>query len=253
MGKQAHTRATRLLFAGGVFLALAAVVLTWSHAGTRVAAQVSPGLDFSMSIANHPSCDTRQGNVSCELNPGERFAVNMSLNSLPADVPEYSGFDIELNYTGVTSEDNGNTQTWPDCAFPAGYFQPGLVGIGCATGLPPAGPSTYTGMIGSNDFTCTQSGEIRLAHGVGHTDLIDTGSNPLVEAADGAETLTISCGVPPATPGAGTPTPGGPGGLPGGGTGGGSGQSVPWAAISAMLALGAAALVASGWKLARGN
>jgi hypothetical protein len=98
--------------------------------------------------------------------------------------------------------------------------------------------------MGTNDFTCSQSGTIVLRHGAGSTDLIQDLVTILSEPGD-AETLNITCGAEP-TP---TPTP-----LPtlvSSGSGSAAGQSGTgetglWLAIGALLVLTGAAAVVSG-------
>jgi hypothetical protein len=174
------------------------------------------------------------------------------LASLPADVPSYEGYDIIINYTGLTSADDATTASWPDCGFPAQFFTAGKVAMGCSIGLPPAGPSTYIGLIGTNTFTCNSSGAITLKHGVGNTILTETVGSQRAESADGSETLNITCGSrPPATA---TPKPTTQPGLPGTGNGGSQSSGTDlalWLAITALLVAGAAGAGAYGLRYAR--
>jgi hypothetical protein len=151
----------------------------------------------------------------------------VSLDELPDDIPSYGGFDLYVEYAGVTASEDANNDDWGDCGFPAAFNGDGFVGWGCAIGVPPAGPSSWIGAIGSITFTCTQSGSLSLVHGAGDkTDLIEMvaeneeGVSESVihsEGADVSETITIECGTLPAeTPGEVTQgTPGGPGPTPG--------------------------------------
>ena len=165
-----------------------------------------PGLQFSIGVRGVPGCNTRASNVTCTLPSGRPFVLEVSLDALPDDIPTYEGFDIYLKYAGVTPQHDASTDDWPDCGFPASsYDQPGVVDFGCARGLPPAGPSSYIGPIGTNTFTCGQNGSITLQHSAarGYTDLVQgvlPGPTPGVgignnhaEGAGTTETITISC------------------------------------------------------------
>lgn len=187
-----------------------------------------PGLEFSIGVRGVPGCNTRASDVTCTLPAGQTFVLEVGLDALPNDIPSYEGFDIYLTYAGVTALQDASTDEWPECGFPASsYDRPGVIGFACARGLPPAGPSSYIGPIGTNSFTCSQSGSISLVHSIeGNTDLVqgmvlgpdsdeEVGNNH-AEGAGTQETLTITCGqVPAGTPGVVTQgTPGGPGPAP---------------------------------------
>ena len=197
----------RPLAVGIVLLAVSALVLTWGHrTSSDVAAQVpAPGLDFSMAIPDVEGCDTTEGNAECFLDPGSTFTVEFYLNSLPEGVSGYSGFDMYVTYTGVVSQDNPTTDEWPDCGFPAQFATPGQsIRWGCAIGVD-APASTYTGLISTLGFDCTDEesfdNKINLVHG-----LSDTAVDGLyAEGAGTVETLTIGCGEPPPPTAAETP------------------------------------------------
>ncbi len=205
--------------------AFGAVLVMTSLAVQQASAHEShPGLEFSIGVQGVPGCNTRASDVTCTLPAGQPFVVEVSLDQLPDDIDSYGGFDIEADYTGVTASNDANNHDWPDCGFPAAVTEADFVAWGCAIGIPPAGPSSYIGPIGTVTFTCTANGTIALAHGDNTTDLvqavIDQGpSTPVVsiihtEGVDTKETLTINCGsVPAQTPGivtGGTPGPAGP-------------------------------------------
>jgi len=148
---------------------------------------------------------------------------------------------------------------WPDCGFPATYFEPGQVAMGCAVGVPPAGPSTYTGVIGTNDFNCTESessgNTIVLVHGIANTAFTETVGAVHAEGDGTTETLTINCGEAPeptdtaaaeATATALPPTGNASGIVEDGGV-----SVVLWIAIGALLAAGAVGLGAFGWTRVR--
>jgi hypothetical protein len=157
------------------------------------------GLDFSLEVAGTPTCNTSRGDATCTLAAGHEFTVNVNLGPLPSDIPNYEGFDIYITYDGVASRGTPSTAAWPDCAFAAvAPPEAGRVAFGCAIGVPPAGPSTYTGTIGTAQFVCSQAGRIVLDNtGVnGHmTDLVESGYAEHTDPTP-TETLNITCGAP---------------------------------------------------------
>lgn len=211
-------------------LAALGLLLVWGGLAARPAAahEPHPGLNFSIGVRGVNGCNTRASDVTCTLPAASDFVVEVSLDTLPDDINSYGGFDIYMRYAGVTPRQDASTDDWQDCAFPASsYDRPGVVGMGCAIGIPPAGPSSYIGPLGTNTFTCGQNGSVSLAHSYaeGFTDLVENvtevGKESVVlshaEGAGTTETLTITCGqLPPNTPGVVTVgTPGPPGPTPG--------------------------------------
>lgn len=204
----------------------AVLVMSGLAAQNASAHEPHPGLEFSIGVRGVPGCNTRASDVTCTLPSGQNFVLEVGLDALPDDIPSYEGFDIYLTYAGVTPLQDASTDDWPECGFPASsYERTGIIGFACARGVPPAGPSSYIGPIGTNSFTCSQSGSISLVHSTeGNTDLVqgmEPGPTPdesvgvnHAEGADTEETLTITCGsVPAGTPGIvteGTPGPEGP-------------------------------------------
>jgi hypothetical protein len=244
----------RLVAFGGALLAIAALLLiAVAQTASPAFAEPHPGLNFTASVPGYAGCNTSQGDAQCYIPPGTTFTVNVTLDPLPSDIPSYQGFDIKMSYTGLTSADNASTASWPDCGYPASYFEAGLVNMGCAVGLPPAGPSTYTGLVGTNDFTCSQSGAITLLHGDGNTDLIQDTVVVLGEVGP-SEILNITCGSPPTATTVPTATP-----LPrltASGSAGSLSQAdnhamAQWLLIGSLMSLAAASLVVLGWKSAR--
>jgi hypothetical protein len=176
------------------------------------------GLSLWISVDGVADCGTQTGDASCELAPGSTFLVAAHIDPLPASIPSYGGFDLTLEYVGVSANQDASTDSWPDCAFPASYFgASGQVQFGCAVGVPPAPGSTYSGVIGTVSFVCGQSGSIELLHGAGLTDVVEFDNISEIdgEVAGNSDKLTINCvpgGVepPPVTPGGpavGTSTP----------------------------------------------
>ncbi len=156
----------------------------------------SPAPNFSLGIDadgdGHDDCETRStGHGDCFLPASTSFKLKVYLDSLPAAHPRYAGFDIRIAYSGLTSLDNPDARAWPECAFPASATFPGQVGWAC-TIAPFASESAYTGLIGTTDFRCTQTGTVTLEHGRGSTDLIDRQSQEYFEA--GPDALTVHCG-----------------------------------------------------------
>ena len=238
----------RLVAVGGAVLAIVAL---WGSGGSRPVA-ASPGLEFSMAIPEAQGCNTVAGSTSCTFQPGSTFTVNVSLDSLPDTVTEYQGFNIAIGYSGaITSANDATTSAWPDCGFPATHYAEGLVAMGCAVGVPPAGPSTYTGIVGTNRFSCGPYGSatLTLKRGRGNTELVASGSRIYVEDVSTAETITLSCGATPTPAPTRTPAPV----LPADGSGGTQrpGSSEEWAIIGSLFVLAAASLAVVGWRSAR--
>lgn len=252
MDRPMRLRTRRLVAFGGVFAVALALFLSWGLTTVRVSAHSPhPGLNFTMTAEGEEDCDTSAGDTVCYIDPGTTFTLNVTLDSLPDGVSQYEAFDVTVEYTGLTSADNASTASWPDCGFPAQFFEEGLVAMSCAIGIPPAEPSTYTGLLGTNDFTCDESGAITLRHGEGNTNLVEAISLIHGEGAGTAETLSITCGDRPTAtpPPTATPRPGLP---PSGSAGAAEGSdSGLWAAIGALLAAAAAGLTVFGWRFAR--
>ncbi len=266
---------------------LSAIVfsLAWlCFTGTSASAHdAHPGLNFWIAVDGVPNCSTQTSDATCNLAPGSVFVVGVYLGPLPHDIPNYKGFDASLKYAGLTAQHDASMSAWPGCGFPAStYRQPNIVFLGCAIGVPPAGPSTYTGLIGTNSFTCAQSGSVSLLHGTDVTDLVQDVGNAHAQDPNTTETLTINCapgGVTPipttpqasrgatsAPPGTALPPaeqatanatagaqssviPGG-GGLTGRGGGGGlSGGVIAIIVIAAVVAAGGAGFL--GWRYAQ--
>jgi hypothetical protein len=180
-----------------------ALSLAWlAFNGSSAAAhQPHPGLKFWIAIDGVPNCSTQARNASCTLEPGSVFAVGLHLGPLPQDIPSYQGFDAALKYTGVTAQEDASASAWPDCGFPArSYGQPNIVLLACTIGVPPARPSTYSGLIATNSFTCSQSGNVSLMHGRDNTDLLQTIDQIHAEDPRTTDTLTIKCVAGGVTP-----------------------------------------------------
>lgn len=256
MGLRGHLRARGLVALGGLVGALALLV-AWSFGIAMHAEAHTPheGLNFTIEAeGSQTGCSTSQGDAVCYVLPGSTFTLDVMLASL-GDIPSYEGYDIVVDYTGLTSADDASSSSWPSCGFPAQFFQPGKVAIGCTIGLPPAGASTYTGVIATNSFTCSNSGTITLHHGSAYTILTEAVGVQHAEATDSRETLNITCGVAPTPTSTVPPTPGQPTALPGTGTGGadqdgGTGAGL-WVAIGVLLTVAIAGAGVFGWRFAR--
>ncbi len=190
------------LFVGGT---LAAIVLVsaWAGFGPAAADAQDAGPQYSIAVAGVPGCDTTNGDAVCDLAPGSTFVVDLTLESLPSNVPQYTGIDVRLAHSGVTPQGVPSFDPWPDCAFPVELVQADDLRFGCATGIPPAGPSSYTGLVATVTFSCRQSGTIGLVHGKRDTGVTDEMGVVYVESEDATETLTINCaagGAMPLTP-----------------------------------------------------
>jgi hypothetical protein len=254
MGSGRDLRTKRSLaiagLAGGLALAIGLSFGIISPAGAHTP---HAGLDFTATALGQDDCDTSAGSTTCYIEPGSDFTLEVALE-LPSDIASYEAMDVVIEYSGVTSDDTANLQEfWTDCGFPAAFFEPGRIGVGCAIGLPPAEPSTYEGVLITNGFTCEESGSITLKHGVGNTILLETLGLEHAEAAD--EVLTIVCGDPPTatnTPEPGTatraPSLGDVGDGPQSGT-----DSTTWIVIGGLLAIAAVSAGAYAWRLGRSS
>jgi hypothetical protein len=155
------------------------------------------GLDFSLAIDvdgdGINDCGTRTGDQRvCTVSPGDEFEVVLSLDALPPGVPHYEGFDSYLAFAGISSEQKSDV-TWPDCGFPATYYDTDFVAFGCA--VPPGGiTSAYVGPIGESDFSCTRSGSATLVHGAGQTTLVKLTFELFHETGPAADQIAINCG-----------------------------------------------------------
>ncbi len=249
MGFARRFRMGSLVALSGVLAAIA-LLLSWSFGSMDAHATIpAPGLNFSISAEGESGCDTTEGDATCYIDPGTEFTLSVTLDPLPSDIESYEGYDIYISYTGLTSADNASpADNWPDCGFPVTHFEAGIVAGGCSIGID-SGPSTYTGVLLANDFTCSDSGTISLVAGDGSTDLLETVSEHHAEGAGTLETLNITCGSPPTA----TPLPV-PTKLPGTGTAGpdhdGSSGSGLWLLIGVLVA-GAAGAGVIGRRLAR--
>lgn len=202
--KQSKTK--RLAAVGGALAALAFFLALSAGSAPHALADAHPGVNLSASVPGYAGCDTSSGDAQCYIPPGTTFTVNVTLGALPSDVSGYQGIDIQLNYSGVTSQNNGDVTEWSDCVYPAySYDTPGVVTMACAIGAG-ASDSTYSGIVGTIDFTCAASGTISLEHGNTLTDIIQSVSQVLWEPGT-SETLNITCGSPPTATPPSTATP----------------------------------------------
>ena len=188
------------------------LILSWRGADDGQVAAHAPHAALNFSIAvdvngdTTNDCSTNGGPLGCSLATGSSFTLRVYLNNLPNGVPSYEGFDIYLEYAGVTSKNNASSAPWPNCANAASSYSSGTVTFGCAvsSGAP---PSSYVGLIGTSAFNCPATpatGTITLTHAVGKTQLIESGSSSAhAEGAGTTEGLTINCGT------GGGPTPNG--------------------------------------------
>jgi len=170
-----------------------------------------PGLQFSIDIKGLNACTSRVRDPTCTLAVDSQFTLQVYLDNMGDGISQYDGFDLYLRHTGVMPNQDASMDDWPDCGFPASLYGTDFIAFGCAIGIPPAGPSSYTGVIATNTFKCTQSGTITLVHGHTTSELVeDVGL--LHTEVDADETINVVCGqVPPGQTGiVATATEGGP-------------------------------------------
>ncbi len=195
---------------------LAAIMLglMWAHLGRSMASAQTPipGLNFWIAVDGVPNCNTKTADATCSLATGTTFVIDTYLDPLPSIIPSYEAIDVKLQYSGVTSNRDGSTDAWPDCANPAHFYDtPGFVLLACTIGVEPAPDSTYIGLIATASFSCGRSGSVALIHQPPNsTDLLQDPARVFGEPG-GTETLTINCAqggfTPiPATPRAGSTT-----------------------------------------------
>lgn len=176
------------------------------------------GLDFSIGIDidgdTEDDCATDGGaGTKCSALADGAFTVNVYLRSLPVTVAGYDAFDIRLDYAGVVSKEIAGPGPWPDCAFPAVFFGPDFVAFGCVRGIG-APSSTYVGLIGTAEFTCSEPGTVTMVHGRTDTHLLAASNYTFNEGEGVTETLAVNCVEPAPTPT--VPSVGGFGVLPDG-------------------------------------
>jgi hypothetical protein len=179
----------------------------------------SPGLDFSMGIdvdgdTNDDCANSGPTAKTCSIPADARFQLRLYLNSLPDGFSSYEAFDLVLVRFGVTSVIEAglpvaDANPWPACVFeaispPSPPISPNVLGLGCVIGLPPAGPSSYTGLIATADFLCTESGQVAMVHHrYGWTALLPSIiAGYQAEANWKLESLAIECkeSLPPPVP-----------------------------------------------------
>lgn len=224
------TRQGRLVGLMKLLVPLAAIVVVtlvfaWHPGGSNSVPQASAhaghaGVDFSMGIDIAPDanrlndiCGTTPGvavtppptavNAKCSIAAGTTFVLTAYLNGNGGIA--YTGLDLFVTYTGVTSKDDPDNSDWPGCAFAASSTPAGRIRWGCARS---SGTTTYVGPVGKVSFNCpaavVTTGTITINHSTTGTSITDGANPPEVhsEAAGTAETLTINCTLPPTS----TPT-----------------------------------------------
>jgi hypothetical protein len=175
-------------------LALGSGLLNWRGGpDVTLAHAPHPGLDFSMNIRG-TNCGTGAGQTTdCALFAGNLFTLEVRLDNLPDGIPTYTGFDLDVRYSGVASHDNPSAAKWPDCLIFASDVDPGVSVLWGCTSAPSS--TSYTGPIGTLDFTCSSTGAINLVHGVNNTNL--SAEDPFHEShAEGqgtVESINVSC------------------------------------------------------------
>ncbi|MEX0786130.1 MAG: flexitail domain-containing putative surface protein, partial [Dehalococcoidia bacterium] len=165
----------------------------------------APGLSFYLAVDADGNttndCNTNTGPTHCFVDPEDEFDLKVYLSSVPFS---YTGLDFFVNHTGVTSNFSPDT-VWPSCIAEVSFYFPIATSWGCVSGVaPPVPTSSFTGLVGTNSFTCDESGSVSLVHGVHDTTVLVNSNLKLVEGTGSSETLDITCGDPTATP---TPVP----------------------------------------------
>jgi hypothetical protein len=208
-------RTLRLILFAAPAVALAAAALFLAlgpGSGDKAQADFPhPGLNVSFGIGS--SCDSDAGPTTCVVAAGATATLDIKLTSLGG--VEINGYDSVIDYDTVTFNNASAVQTgagtWTGCVFATGVISNSPTEIigGCTVGItaPPAGATTYTGVLYHVDFTCPASAPespvtFTLVNGAGFTSILDPNSQAHGEAAN--ETLTVTCGAPI---GGGTDTP----------------------------------------------
>ncbi len=174
-------------------------------AGVKVTPTPVPAPAFSMRIDvdGNGSNDCGTGvaeTTTCFVGPGGVFTVKAHLDHI-GGLGSYGGFDLYVEYAGVASNGNPDASPWPDCVFEATHTSnPTVVAWSCAIGVEPATPSTYMGIIGTTQFTCTGDGTISMVHGkFRFTNLVVDSDSARAEGEGTRETLNIRCVTPTPT------------------------------------------------------
>jgi hypothetical protein len=179
---------------------------TDNNAGTgdqRQNGHGSPRGDDCVSFSKLLITATPVAPATCHVDAGANFTVSAYLNNL-GGIANYKGFDISLNYTGVTlvGVDKATGSNWPSCGFPV-TSTPAASSIlaGCTVNVGGTPPSSYTGRIATMTFNCAANGSITMLHGAGGTDIAQPVTpTPLSEnhgeVEGSSETLTIVCDYP---------------------------------------------------------
>ncbi len=214
----------------GLNFSIGAPLSTLTGPGTATPTSTNtPGGGTPTATPVPDTCSTFSGSPNCTFALNQVFRVRVYLKSLPTGVSSYEGFDVQLNFSGVTfverpndsqsaSPDAGANPTvggnWPNCVFEAYGTLPGVLTFGCAIGVS-ASASTYTGRIATADFQCPAVNgfaTVTMVHGTaGSTSITEFGSTKHAEGpgsgTPGApESLSITCGSPPTATKTNTPT-----------------------------------------------
>jgi alpha-tubulin suppressor-like RCC1 family protein len=181
---------------------------------------------------------------TCNMQTGTVFDVKVYLNGYPEQFNDYDGFAATVKTTGPYVKGSYSV-SWPECIFDVfaqgqDFFNFGCVSFGGLT-------SIYLGPLGRAGFTCTQSGQLSLVHGLSDTVLGSDGVY-VSEPPENVDQLTVNCGNFPATPTSiptqsAPPTPAAVGGI---GVESGARQAAPaWLLGFAMVGMFGAALFAA--------
>jgi hypothetical protein len=189
---------TALAFA----IALAVLLFAASGSDRQVDATQDNAVEFTLHAGGASTAGDEKEAVN--LFVGVPFQVAVSLDAVPFD---YSALAVTVNYSGAlegqfeNDDKAGPDVVWPHCVLEAPAPPiPGFLNAGCAIGLPPAGPSTFTGDVWTAEITCAQegSGTLSLNHGKADTLVVSEGNAPFHEA--GPDIINVSCVEEPPPP-----------------------------------------------------
>ncbi|MFV2070750.1 MAG: hypothetical protein ACC645_27600 [Pirellulales bacterium] len=253
--KRLGLRSTALL---GIPL-MAILVLAWGQVTAPAASASGTGPEMTISVSG-PSVDCSGG--ECDVDLGGEMTVTIDIVTAPVEgyVAVQTFIDYGMDLTYVARPETVDEFTWPDSGSDElllrGESGAGEITHGSATGLiPPLPLSSYTGTLVEIDLVCSDTYSrtaVRLMPAASFrtsgTQFAYYDETTQVRVPVKTEAVTVNCGdAPPPSQII----------LPDTGTFGATGDSGfgtgMWAAIGALLAIGAAGLSTFGLRVFAGR